>query len=130
MISAMTAVAVLFVLMTLFGPWLIDKIKSYFVERFHISLNIQIYLLWWGYLTIVTAILLYTLISYTTKENVPIFILVSGTLIPFVNYLDSVKNKEKLKNRLYLGKLKSLFMVSAIVIALYVILNNGITAIL
>ena len=128
--STMTIVAILFVFMTLFGPQITDKIKTWLAQQFHIPLKTQIYLLWGGYIVVIGIVMIYVLSKFTIAQNTPIFILLAPTPYIMSRYIDTLENKDKIQGRLFLGKLKSLLMAAGILVALYVILETGVTAIL
>ena len=118
-------------LLTLFGARIAEFFRMKISERFKLPLDTQILVAEILYFIVVGTPIAWGLYHYTLLMNLPIFILLSGTIHPFWNGLIPAMSKmDKMSFRLNLGKVKTLVMVSFVLIATYYILDKGIEGVI
>lgn len=123
--------SILIILGTLFGAKIIEQLRLRCGQYFKIPLKTQIMIAQGIYITLCASILIWVFSCYSFAMNLPILLLISGTIHPFLNgYLPAMRNADKMNSRLNLNKVKALLFVALVLIMTYNILNNGIEGVL
>ncbi len=77
--------AVVAAIMTLFGAKWADAARQWLAMRFHVPLPVQADLATALYLSAVMALILYSLGTCGLRDSIPVMVLASGSLIPFLD---------------------------------------------
>lgn len=123
--------AIILVLMTLFGPKLIDNFRIKFSGYFKIPIEIQIIGAIWLYCSAILFAFIWMAVYLPASINIPILILLAGTIYPFwFKYIPALKQDDKMARRLNMAKVKSLSFIVLVIFMVFHILDKGIKGVL
>jgi hypothetical protein len=116
--------SVFLVVVTLFGAKAADYARGKLCAVFRVSLAMQLILAKAAYAAIMPGTLAASFYFCGIRMTLPVLVLLAGSIIPFMQYLDALKNNDRDARRLSLTKIKTLFFYSLTIMLLSQILSD------
>jgi hypothetical protein len=116
--------SVLLVAVTLFGAKAADYARRTLCRIFHVPLKTQVTLAKAAYALITPGTLATSFCLCGLRMTLPVAVLLAGSVVPFMQYLDALKADDRNARRLSLTKIKTLFFYSLTIMLLSQILSD------